>query len=102
MDELDILPIIFGRADSNYLGSKPVCNLPKNMSSTRVLLLMSELRQLVINEMSCPDVAMVIGPMLASEQLVFCVEGFQHLVLFILKLTLPKNPEILEVTRQNV
>ena len=58
--------------------------------------------QLVINEMVCPDEATSIGILLALEQLLICVESVQNLFTFILRLTLTKHIEDLEVTRQSV
>ena len=54
----------FRRADSKYLRGKPALNLPQNLGITKGVLLIPYMRQLVINYMSFPDVAMVICPLL--------------------------------------
>ena len=90
------------RAYTNYIGGKPACNTPKNMGSTKGVLLMLDMRQLVIKEMSCINLATVIGPLLALEKPLPCVEIVQHLVMFIIGLNLTKTLENLGVTRQSV
>ena len=72
------------------------------MGSTKGVLLMPAMRQLVINDTACPDVSMSKGNMLDLEQPLLCVEGVQHLVLFILGLTLTKCFEELAITRQSM
>ena len=72
------------------------------MGSTTGLILMLAMRQLFIKEMDFPDVSTVIGPLFASEKSLLCVEGFRHLVLYILGLTLSKNIKKLVVTLQSV
>ena len=39
MDELEILPLFFSRYDFKYLGGKSAYNLPKNVGSTKGVLL---------------------------------------------------------------
>ena len=72
------------------------------MVSTKGLTLMSEMRKLVINDMDCPDVAMVIGPLIALEQPLLFSESVQHIVIFILVINLNKNLDNLAVTRRSV
>ena len=74
----------------------------KNMGSTKGLMLMPYMRQLVIKEMACPNVATATEPLFYLEQPLLCVEGVQHLVIFILRLTLPKNLENLAFTHQSM
>ena len=93
---------VFSRSDYNYLGGKPSFNLSKNLSSTKKILLMLEMRKLVIKEMGFLDVVMSTGPLLASEKPLLWVEGVQNLVLFILGIAFPKYLENLVVTRQIV
>ena len=101
MDEIDILTF-FQKISSNYLGGKPACNLPPKLSITKGVLLIPYMRHLIIREIACPDVAPSIYTLLALEHLIICVEEFQHLVLFVLRLTLPKNIEELAITCQSV
>ena len=63
---------------------------------------MPEMRQLVINSMAFTDVSAPIGPLIAPEQPIICVEGVQNLVIFILRITLTKHLEDLAVKRQSV
>ena len=72
------------------------------MVSTKVVLLMPEMRQLVIKDTVCPYVAMVTGTLLALEKLLLYVEGFKYIFLFFLGLTLPKHIENMVVTHQSV
>ena len=64
MDELDVLSFFFSRADSNFLGGKPSCNLPKNLGSNKGVIFMPEMRQLVIKDMDFPDVDKFIATLL--------------------------------------
>ena len=83
----------FSRYYADYLLGKPACNLPKNLGSTNGVLFMPYMSQLVIKDMACPDVDTAIGPLTTLVQFLLCVEGVQHLVIFILGLTLPKHLE---------
>ena len=76
-----------GRSGSNYLVGKPECNLPKNLGSTKGVLLIPDMRYLVVNKMACPYFSMVADTLLDLEQPLLWVECFQHLVIFILRLT---------------
>ena len=102
MDEIDILPFFFRRADYNYLGDKLVCNLLKNLSSNKGVLLMTEMSQLVIEDMACLDMATAIDLLIDSEQPLLYVEGVQNLDIFILRLTLLKKIEDLAFINQSV
>ena len=73
-----------------------------NLGSTKGVLLMLEMSQLVIKEMACPDFFTDIGLLLSSEQPLLCVEGVQHIVLFVPGIILPKHFEDLAVTHQSV
>ena len=70
------------------------------MGITNGVMLMPEISQWVIKDMACPDMTTFTGPLLPFEQSPLFVEGVQHIVIFILGLTLPKYLESLAVTRQ--
>ena len=72
------------------------------MGSTKGVLLIPEMKKLVIKDMYCPYVDMVIVTLIASEKPLLCVEGVQHLVLFILGITLPKHLDYQEVKHLSV
>ena len=72
------------------------------MGSTKGLVLISEIGQLVIKEMDCKDVDTVTETLIALEQTIIFVKGVQHLVLFVLRLTFTKHLEDLAVTHQSL
>ena len=72
------------------------------MGINKGVIFMPDMRQLVIKDMYCTDVYKFIGTLLDLEQLLLYVEGFQHLVIFILGLTFPKHLDDLVVTRKSV
>ena len=75
---------------------------PTNLGITKGVLLIPEKSQLSIKDMDCPDAAMVIGTRLDLEKPLLCVEGAQHLVLYIIGIKLQKYLDNLVVTCQSM
>ena len=68
------LSIFFSRYYYNYIGGKPSFNLLQNLG-TKGVLLIPDIRQLVIKDMACPDVAMYMETLIASEIFLLFFEG---------------------------